>query len=260
MNGSWIPSSYDSCKTFAKSNKYCPDDLIEIPAQKDFICVKLSDRADRFSKHSKMCYGANAKTLEKLKQSEWEKLLTYLRQTKNVTEFWMPVNRVDNNDYHPFIWQLPGRRWGTPFTKKHILINETNFGDNCVKIVAKNNRITYEVTHCDSLLYNLCIFNDKFVVKSTCKNNFAAIRYKPNICYGLDEDVKSTAINLTEYMENAATIRRIVNFIDVKGEFGLVEAEVKDKGYQLIVNERGLFGLSNRTGNYGKLISRIVFL
>lgn len=207
-----------------------------------------------------MCYGANAKTLEKLKQREWETLLTYLEQTKNITEFWMPVNRIDNNDYHPFVWRLPGRRWGTPLSisKNHRnLINETNFGENCVKIVASNNTITYEVTHCDNLLYNLCIFKDKFVVKSTCKNDFAAIRYKPNVCYGLDEDDKSTDINLADYMENAATIRRIVKFIGWKDTFGLTEAEAENKGYQLMVNEQGLFELSNRTGNYGKLISRI---
>lgn len=236
-------------------NRRCPDDLIEIPVQNDFICIKLSDQADAFSKLSNMCYGANAKTLEKLKQREWTTLLTYLEQTKNITEFWMPVNRVDNNDYHPFVWRLPGKRWGRPLSKnRHNLINESRFGENCVKIVAKDQTVTYEVTHCDDLLFNLCIFKDKFVVKSTCKNNFAAIRYKPNVCYGLEEDVKSTEINLIEYIENAATIRRIVNFME-RRQFRLMEAE--GKGYQLLVNEQGLFEISNRTGNYGKLISRI---
>ncbi|KAL5283569.1 hypothetical protein ACFFRR_006057 [Megaselia abdita] len=205
-----------------------------------------------------MCYGANAKTLEKLKQREWETLLTYLKQTKNITEFWMPINRVDNNDYHPFVWQLPGRRWGTPFSKnRHNLINETSFGENCVKVVAEHGRITFQVTHCDNLLYNLCIFKDKFVVKSTCKNNFAAIRYKPNVCYGLDEDVKSTAINLTEYIDSAATVRRIVHFIDSKGEFRLMETEAENKGYQLMENERGLLELSNRTVKF-KLAKEIL--
>lgn len=207
-----------------------------------------------------MCYGANAKTTEKLKRKEWDALLAYLEQTKNITEFWMPVNRFDNNDYHPFVWRLPGRRWGTPFTKKYHLINETNFGENCVKVVSKNGSITYEVTHCDNRLYNLCIYKEKFVVKSTCKDNFAAIRYRPNVCYGLNKDTKIMDISLSQYMENAATIKRILHFMDVEGEFGLVEAEAAHKGYQLVVNERGLFGLSIRTGNYGKLISRIVFL
>lgn len=258
-NGSWISTSSDSCQIISSSeNQRCPDDLIEIPIHNDFICIKLSDSADTFSKHSKVCYGANVKTFEKLKQKEWATLLTYLRQSKNITEFWMPVNRLDNNDYHPFVWRLPGEHWGLPISKSYQnVFNATNIGQHCVKIVAKNNTIMYQTTRCDNLLYHICIFKDKFVVKSTCRNNFAAIRYKPQLCYGLDDDVKSMEINLQEYMENAVTIKRIVKFIETRDKFILAEAKAKDKGYQLIVNEQGLFELSNRTGNYGKLISRI---
>lgn len=212
-----------------------------------------------------MCYGANARTLEKLEKFEWDALLSYLEQTQNITEFWMPVKRADNNNYHPFIWQLPGRRWGISFKKNNGLINETNFGENCVKLVTdKNRRTIYKVTHCENILYGVCVFKEKFVVKSTCRANFAAIRYKPNVCYGLAEHDRKIAINLTEYMENAATIKRIVNFIDVSGNFGLLEAETIATGaanikHQLIVNEKGLFGLSTTTGNYEKLISWVVF-
>ncbi|KAH8379873.1 hypothetical protein KR009_007746, partial [Drosophila setifemur] len=204
--GSWLPDLIQS-KMQTQPNKYCPEDLYEIPLlQSDFLCLKISTELEPFNEN--FCYGSDIILPLDLIESENVEVTNFLLK-KNITDYWLPIKR--NNNDMPFEVRLPGKQW-----KKDVsdnLINDVNKpNENCLKhVIYSQNNSLIQTENCNALLNAVCVFKSEFISSFACPDGYGASSYRPNECYGINWNTNTNeSVHIREYLINRNLIKNIL--------------------------------------------------
>ncbi|XP_037815959.1 uncharacterized protein LOC119606500 [Lucilia sericata] len=227
--GEWFPNQVQ-CSKFRSKNIKCPDDLIELPLNDEYLCLKISSEAQTFDEH--FCYGSNV--IPGLNTFTIDhKIFKFLLKEYNITSFWLPIKRYEENKFNPFVIRLPGKQWNELFDDRGEMLSaktETLSDKHCVAAYIqrevekqKQPSIQMEMTHCSESHYSICVFRKHFVAKSGCPQDSGALSHRPNECYGITWDGQKypddfRMLNVTEYFKKVNTINIIFHEFDIENE------------------------------------------
>ncbi|XP_013111863.2 uncharacterized protein LOC106090275 [Stomoxys calcitrans] len=218
-NKTWKPA-VEECETFRITNSKCPEDLTEESINGKSMCLKISEKRQRFNET--YCYGSS----HILKSYDKELLRILLR--KNIDRIWLPVKRIENRAFNPYFIRLPGVRWNKLYDEftfgQHIASADNHCVGAYLSQVQDVPQIKIEPTNCNDNLHAVCFFScDELVSKNGCPQNFGALSYRPNECYGMTweghkfpQDMRM--LSVSEYYEKQNALRIV--FEDHKIPFG----------------------------------------
>lgn len=272
----WQPEYVSQCyKRFSTPNRECPDDLIELEIvgnkKLNYICLKISDKKQPFSDSD--CYGSNyVLGSDPIVDLQIQKRLLF---GYNITSFWMPLKRIEENKYNPLVIRLPGQDWNKlyEYYDSFLSDNNTHLADkHCaaaymeVEKINKSSISTQQamqikMTHCNDDLHSVCVFTKHFVAKWGCPQNFGALSYRPSECYGITlgdgqkfpQDFRM--LNVEEYFDKLNTLKIIFKkhnitaneYVEIKGTSNIDNSKwaVKPKNNQLkiVSSSKNLKGL-----------------
>ncbi|XP_055922978.1 uncharacterized protein LOC129953673 [Eupeodes corollae] len=241
-NGQWTPKKLPKCDHVPQTvwkNHNCPEDLVQIPVYGSSkpLCVKVSNRSVEWS--DRLCLGSDVSILD-LDDRESDAIHKYLRSLDQVESFWMPVQRAEGNRYNPLVWKLPGKEWGEILT--NYKYNELS-DKNCLIAAINPFLFALHMSHCNERHHSVCVFKRKnLAIKSVCPQNYGALSYKPNICYGIEWDVEPNQdvrrLSAGEYFDNRNAIRQILDVIDYDDSFLLSPVHINGVRYDLLINKK----------------------
>ncbi|XP_065370992.1 uncharacterized protein LOC135963143 [Calliphora vicina] len=235
--GEWFPNRVQ-CEKFVKKNIKCPDDLIELLVNDEYVCLKISTKPQTFDEH--FYYGSNI--LMGYNDID-NAILRFLLNEYEIMSFWLPVKRYEENEFNPFVIRLPGKQWNELYKDRgeYLSVNSRTLSDkHCVaahiqRDVGKHDRSTMRIamTHCRELHYSVCVFKKHLVAKSGCPQDFGALSHRPNECYGITWDGQKypddfRMLKVTEYFTKINTIKLIFKeFNIVNDEYVEVEGNIQ---------------------------------
>lgn len=224
--GEWIPAEVQ-CEKFQSKNIKCPEDLIELQIDGDYVCLKISSEQQHFDEH--YCYGSNF-IMGYKNDTINNRILDFISEVYNITSFWLPMKKYENNEFNPIVIRLPGKHWNELYDVGSSPLSEgkqTLSDKHCVAAFLKTDiekqnstKMQIEMTHCTDFHYAVCVFKKNLVAKSGCPQNFGALSHRPNECYGITWDGQKfpddfRMLNVTEYFKKMNTISLIFDKFDI---------------------------------------------
>uniref|UniRef100_A0A1B0C2W9 G-protein coupled receptors family 2 profile 2 domain-containing protein n=1 Tax=Glossina palpalis gambiensis TaxID=67801 RepID=A0A1B0C2W9_9MUSC len=200
-----------------RKNHQCPDDLIEIVWNRRYVCLKVSKFPQTFDEHA--CYGSDYLITRRDLNSE----LKWQLMKMNITQFWMPVRRLEEKRFKPFVIRLPGRHWNQLYNFNEAFIISGNESKKHCLAAHLHEEISlseFKITDCNQELYSVCVFREHFVAIFGCPEQYGALSHLPNQCYGINviENHNCRIVSLDEYNRKNNSIWIIFNAHRIKIE------------------------------------------
>uniref|UniRef100_A0A1A9UJW6 G-protein coupled receptors family 2 profile 2 domain-containing protein n=1 Tax=Glossina austeni TaxID=7395 RepID=A0A1A9UJW6_GLOAU len=200
-----------------RRNHQCPDDLIEFVWNRRYVCLKVSKFPQTFDEH--FCYGSDYLITRRDLDSE----LKWHLLKMNVTRFWMPIRRLEDKRFKPFVIRLPGRHWNELYNVDEAFdFTGNESGKHCIAAHLREEISSsefFKITECNQLLYSVCVFREHFIAMFGCPEQFGALSHLPNECYGISfENHNRRIVSLEEYNEKNNSIWMIFNANRIKIE------------------------------------------
>ncbi|KAM8703194.1 hypothetical protein ACLKA7_007903 [Drosophila subpalustris] len=102
--GQWHPENV-VCHEQEETNKYCPEELIEIHGGNDDpLCLHISSEPQKYN--DEFCHGSNVVVPSSLSKDQKSNLVQFLLKRK-IKEYWLPLRRENNT--MPFKIRLPAQ-------------------------------------------------------------------------------------------------------------------------------------------------------
>ncbi|XP_075147170.1 uncharacterized protein LOC142221347 [Haematobia irritans] len=208
----WKPD-VERCEKVKKKNAKCPEDLTELFIAGKLICLKVSQKPQMFNEN--YCYGSSYI----LKPDD--NVLIRILFRKQIDRIWLPVKRVGERHFSPYVIRLPGISWNKLYDVLTFAQHMKSLNKQCIGayivLVTHEPQIEILPTDCNNKLYSVCFFKrEELVSKNGCPQNFGAISYRPNECYGLTweghkfpQDMRM--VDVYEYYEKSNTFKIILS-------------------------------------------------
>ncbi|XP_034130486.1 uncharacterized protein LOC117585212 [Drosophila guanche] len=253
-SGHWLPKAVE-CNEKKNKNVFCPDNLFEIQQNDDDpICLKISTLPEAYNETA--CYGSNTIIPLDLSSSEMNPIMMILKE-KRINEYWLPIKR--NNAFMPFMINLPGERWRRVIDED-IPVADFKSDLHCLR--HSIDRLTTELSDCNTLLHTVCVFKRSFLSNSGCPEGFGALSYQPNECYGINWNEKvQNQVHISEYFEKRNLIRMVLQELipqEKENYFFKVDSFVdsfSDK-YMIIMNKHEDTKVAYENSNWFPVLSK----